>query len=451
MRVDQFVFRHAVYGPTVWLRGEPLSRCLADLEKSQWASPEALVRIQEDKLNLLVDLAVRTVPYYRERIDRSSLPRRLTLADMHRLPVLSKEDLREHRERLRAPGFRRVTVKTTGGSTGQAMTVLKSRMATAYELAAMWRGWGWAGVTIGDRQARFWGVPATAQARWRSRLIDFVSHRKRFTAFGMDDASMEGITTTLNRFQPDFAYGYVSVLHHYADYLDKRASRRFQPKAVIATSEILTSAHRLALQRGFGCPVFEEYGCGELGNIAHECEKGGLHLSAENMIVEILEGEAPAGHGRAGELLVTELNNHAMPLLRYRLKDFGVVADAPCACGRALPTLASVAGRAYDLVYNREGKLFHGEFFMYILEDAKKKGLGIDGFQVVQMDAEQFLIRVRPGAGYGTDAEAFVTRRIRDGYGAYAQVSFETVADIPREPSGKLRLIIGAPDPQHRN
>lgn len=443
MRFDQFLFRHAVYMPAVWLRGEPLSRCLAELNATQWMPYERLVQLQEEKLTSLVDFAAAHVPYYQSRIDRSRHPKRLTVSDIRNLPTLSKEDLRDRPLELRAVNVGRTTTKTTGGSTGQAVTVSKSRLSTAYELAAMWRGWGWAGIAIGDRQARFWGVPLSSTARGRARLIDFVSHRKRFTAFGMTPGEMANITRTLNRFRPDYAYGYVSILHHYANFLEQSGARQFRPKAVVATSEVLTSTHRAAIQRGFGARVFEEYGCGELGNIAHECEHGSLHLSAENLIVEILQTDTQATN-EAGEVVVTELNNHAMPLIRYRLKDYGLLADGRCACGRTLPRLAAVAGRAYDLIYNREGRLFHGEFFMYIFEEARQQGLGFDAFQVVQLDSEHFLVRVRPGTGYGPDSEDFVGGRIRRDYGSYARVAFERVDEIHREPSGKLRLIIGA-------
>ena len=446
IRLDRLLFRHAIYMPAVWVRGEPLSRCLRELEQSQWQSQEALRTLQERKLNELVTTAVTHAPYYRERIDPTRHPKWLTLDDLDHLPTLTKDDLSKYWSQLRNPHIRRITAKTTGGSTGQAVTVAKSRLSTAYELAAMWRGWAWAGISLGDRQARFWGVPMSTRAHWRSRLIDFVSHRKRFSAFGMTPASMADITQSLNRFQPDFAYGYVSVLEEFAAFLSAAGGRRFHPKAVIATSEILTSAQRATISAGFGCPVFEEYGCGELGNIAHECEHGRLHVCSENVIVEVL-GTNTAATPKVGELVVTELNNHAMPLIRYRLRDFGYLTDAQCACGRPLPILGGVAGRAYDLVFNREGKLFHGEFFMYIFEDAKKRGLGIDAFQVVQQDTDNFLIRVKPGAGYSDGSERFVTERIRHGYGNYARVHFESVESITRERSGKLRLIIGAPRP----
>jgi phenylacetate-CoA ligase len=447
MTLDRAFFRYAVYAPVTWARGERYSHYLKQFEQSQWTDPNRLRELQERKLNALVDWACARVPLYRERIDRTQLPKRLALDDLPRLPTLSKTDVRDRAPELRAPCGERVTLKTTGGSTGQPVTIAKSRTATAQELAAMWRGWGWAGVDVGDRQARFWGVPLTSLGRWRAKLIDVVSHRRRFSAFSLSEADMAAYTAALNRFQPDYVYGYVSILREYASYLTTNGSAAFRPKVVFATSEVLTAQDRRAIAAGFGCPVFEEYGCGELGNLAHECDRGSLHLSAENLIVEIL----PKSLGSdSGDVVVTELNNLAMPLLRYRLGDVATSRADDCPCGRTLPRIAGVAGRAYDIVYNREGRMFHGEFFMYILEEAKQRSLGIQAFQVVQHDFERFTIRVQAGTGYGPEAEALVRDRIRQGYGAYAHVSFEPVPGIHREPSGKMRLIVGcgpAPGP----
>ena len=443
MSLDRLFFKYGVYYPVTWARGEHFRSYLAAFDKSQWADPTELRSLQERKLNALVDWACASVPFYRNRIDRGRLPRRLTLEDVSALPLLSKADLRDRAGELAADCGERTTVKTTGGSTGQPVTVTKSRTATAQELAAMWRGWRWSGVDVGDRQARFWGVPLTREGRLRAKLVDFVSHRRRFSAFRLSEADMAAYTDALNRFRPDFVYGYVSILAEYAAYLERSRARRFVPKAVIATSEVLTPQHRTTIANGFGAPVFEEYGCGELGNIAHQCEKGGLHVSAENLIVEI----AAEPGDTAGEIIVTELNNLAMPLVRYRLSDFGVLANERCACGRTLSVIRNVVGRAYDVVYNREGRIFHGEFFMYILEEAKQKSLGMQRFQVVQHDVERFTIRVQPGPGYGPETEAFVRRRITESYGAYAKIDFEYVERIERESSGKLRLIVGCGRP----
>src|SRR5207249_28486 len=162
-------------------------------------------------------------------------------------------------------------------------------------------------------------------------------------------------------------------------------------------SEVLSAHDRRLIESTFATKVFNEYGSGELGSIAHECEEGSLHISAENMIVEVLDGDRPCQSGEVGELVVTELNNYATPLIRYRTGDFAALSRAQCKCGRTLPFIENLFGRAYDTIRNREGKLFHGEFMMYIFEEAQRRNLGINAFQVTQLDLVSFDIKVVPG------------------------------------------------------
>ena len=338
------------------------------------------------------------------------------------------------------------TLKTTGGSTGEPLTLLKSPDAVARELAATWRGYRWAGIDMGARQARFWGVPFARTDRLRATLIDFVCHRRRCSAFDFDADNLERYARRLKRFRPTYFYGYVSMLVAFANYYrDRGVASPIRPRCIITTSEVLTPSDRALLEQVFGAPVFNEYGCGELGTIAHECEHGSLHVSDENMIVETLDGNRPCGPARKGEIVITELNNHVMPLIRYRTGDFGMLADRPCACGRGLAVLDHVFGRAYDFVVAADGRRFHGEFLMYVFEEAQRHEMGIAQFQVQQETLTRFLVRIVPGQGFSSRATSAVLERMRQYLGDAIHVDFETVTEIPREPSGKMRVIVGMP------
>jgi phenylacetate-CoA ligase len=446
MDFNHLFFKYGVYYPIVYLRGEHVRRHQEELSATQWSPAERIESLQNDKLAALLSAAAIHVPYYRDRASRAAAvaPERATQA-LDSLPFLRKTDIQQAGTRLLHDGHRGPrSVKTTGGSTGQAVTLWKSRDATAREMAAAWRGYGWASIDIGHRQARFWGVPLTAPQRLRARVIDLIGNRRRCSAFAFSDADLARYTRVLNRFKPHYFYGYVSMLDRYAAFLEQSRMRlEFKPRAIITTSEVLTPTHRLHLNQVFDCRVYNEYGCGELGTIAHECEHGALHVNAENLLVEVYDGERRCAPGEIGEIVVTELNNHLMPLIRYRLGDFGALSAASCRCGRALPVLENVAGRAYDLVYNREGRMFHGEFFMYMLEEVKREGLGIEQFQVLQDSFERFRIRVVPGPGYGEPARALIRKRFHEGYGDYADLEFVEVDAIERRPSGKMQLIVG--------
>ena len=107
------------------------------------------------------------------------------------------------------------------------------------------------------------------------------------------------------------------------------------------------------------------------------------------------------------------------------------------------PIIEKLAGRAYDMVKNKEGKIFHGEFFLYIMEDSKRMNLGVDAFQVIQIDYDKLKIKVVPGASYNKNTEGFIRNRIKDGFGHDTYIEFDKVEFIPREKSGKMRVVVG--------
>ncbi len=445
MNLNQLFNKYLILFPILFVRGEQFGHYLKVFEKNQWLSHDTLQMMKTKKLVRLINYARENVKYYGDTFQNIPIKSSITMDDFQSYPFITKSELVKHQSKLLSENYKGALVKkTTGGSTGQAVTILKSKSAIAQEFAGNYRGFSWANIKIGDKQGRFWGVPIAKKEKLRSKLVDFANNRKRFSAFSFSEQSMVEYIRILNYYKPVYLYGYVSMMTRFAEFLESGHYRLCFPlKAVITTSEVLTSSHRKLLERIYETKVFNEYGCGEIGTIAHECEEGSMHINDENMLVEIVDGNKPCEPNQIGEIVVTELNNFAMPLIRYRLGDFASFSNVQCKCSRSLSTIKDIVGRAYDLVYNREGKMFHGEFFMYIFEEVKKKGLGISAFQIIQDDYENFTIRVVPGNSYGINTEHFIEEKIKDGYGAYAKIRFVKVDEIKREKSGKLRLIKG--------
>jgi len=447
MNLDQLFFKYCMYYPTVLLQGEKVPQHLRNFRKTQWASSNDLAELQERKLRALVAHAKLRIPHYQRALRGIDVKPAFGLEDLRNLPFVSKRDLQMAQVEFTEPGTQSTLKrKTTGGTTGQPVFVWKTADAIAQENAANWRGFEWAGIDIGHRQGRFWGLPLARRSRLRAHTADFIVNRRRCSAFSFNESDMGRYTKRLNRFAPHYFYGYVSMLTAYAEYLSCSKERlKFNLQAVVPTAEVLTPYHRKLFTQFFGAPVFNEYGCGELGTIAHECEKGSMHINSENLIVEILRANEPCAPGEIGEVVVTELNNTGMPLLRYRLGDFASFADVPCSCGRGLPVIENIAGRALDIIYNREGKMFHGMFFLYVFQEVKRRNLGITAFQVVQNDLEHLVMKVVVNARYGSETERLVRKLIQEAFGEYVQVAFDKVEAIPRERSGKMRLVVGMP------
>ena len=293
VRFDQFVFRELIFRPATWLRGQDVFAYLRRMNATQWLPSSQLVDIQLSRLQALLFSARRESPAYAQRL--AGLPAKVRSLDALRdVPTLSKQELRNEHAELQSVRPELFCVrKTTGGSTGEPVTLLKTRSAMAWELAATWRGYGWAGVGIGDRQARFWGVALDAKGRSKARLIDFVCHRRRYSAFDFNVQSFTKYERRLIDQSPDWFYGYASMLADFARwYAGAGRVCPVQPRAIVTTSEVLSPDDRAIITRSFRSRVFDEYGCGELGTIAHECPAGNLHTSDENVIVEILRRSA---------------------------------------------------------------------------------------------------------------------------------------------------------------
>lgn len=431
--------RYFIFNPVLIVRKEWFYPMLTCFERYQYYHPDKLRYYQNVKLQTLLDVARTRSVYYRDRI-----PVGVDLQDLPSLDYLDKEALRKHGNDILTSKTLFCRRKTTGGSTGAPVTVYKDSRAMAMELAAAYRGYGWAGIKIGDRQARFWGVPQTSFfADTRARLIDFVCNRYRVSAFGYDDDNWLRISRALHRFKPDYFYGYVSIIRDFARFVGQPGNGfKIGLQSIVTTAEVLESIDRHYISDRFGCRVFNEYGCGEVGTIAHECEEGSLHVTAENLIVEIVDKSGnPLAPGNPGEIVVTDLHNTAMPLIRYRLSDYGMISLSDCACGRGLPVLEKVYGRAYDTLVNFQGKLFHGEFFLYIMEDAKKKGLAVDGVQFVQSLDFGLTVNLVCEDWTFNPLCTYIEERLRQGFDPKIIVAFKKCKTIEREKSGKLRVV----------
>jgi phenylacetate-CoA ligase len=441
--MNEWLARNMFYRTALAVRGEPVFRLLRRYERSQWWDARQLAALQDEALNELLRYAATHTQHYAYAARAAGLePSRLTAADLPRLPLLTKLDLVDRAAQLRAPSLPgTASWKTTGGSMGVAVRLRKNRRATAAEQAASWRSYGWYGIRPGDRQARFWGTPLTGRASFRYRMIDFVLNRERLSAFAFRRTDLREYFERLRAWRPSWAYGYVSMLVQFAAYcMDEGLPLTdLGLAAVVTTSEALTANDRALLGKAFGAPVYNEYGCGEVGPVMYECNRGRLHLISENLFAELIPAPIP-GCDEACRLIVTDLHNHAMPLVRYDIGDY-VVPAGPCDCGRGLPAFSDVLGRAYEFVESSDGTRFHGEFFMYHLEAARDAGMPIRQAQFVQDEPNHLLIRIVPARGYEAAHGQALAAALATKSGRRFRVDTITVDEIPRERSGKLRLI----------
>ena len=121
----------------------------------------------------------------------------------------------------------------------------------------------------------------------------------------------------------------------------------FQPSAIMTGGEVLLPEVRTLIESTFGTRVTDVYACNETRDIAWQCRHaGGYHINADNVLVEIVTGDRRAERGEIGEVVLTDLNRHVMPIIRYKNGDLARWATEPCPCGCRLPMLAEIIGRS---------------------------------------------------------------------------------------------------------
>ena len=432
-----------------------------EMEASQYWPLERLEALRLDRLRALLDHAGRHVPYYRELFARLGFePAGIaSLADLQRLPLLDKPLVRAHTEQLKHERARHLARFNTGGSSGEPLVFYIGRERVSHDVAAKWRATRWWGVDIGDPEIVVWGSPIELGAQDRVRALrDRLLRTELLPAFEMSERKLDGFVAAIRRRRPKMLFGYPSALGHIARHAEARGQRMDDLAIAVAfvTSERLYDEQRAAIARVFGCRVANGYGGRDAGFIAHECPAGGMHLTAEDVIVEIVDAAGRVlGPGEAGEIVVTHLATRDFPFVRYRTGDVAVLGDEPCACGRGLPVLNEIQGRTTDFVVAADGTVMHGLALVYVLRDLPE----IRQFKIVQESREELRVLVVAEAAFDAAAEARVVAQLGARLGQPVRVRVERVAEIAPERSGKYRYVVsrvnhaspvahaGAPEP----
>ena len=409
------------------------------LASSQFWSAAELRGLQTQKLRLLLRRAAQSSAWYAERLAHSPPASRFQLADLRHVPILEKADLQTHLADITGDG--RLLPGTheefSGGSTGAPVRLYHTAYHAAHVQADLERNFTMCnGYRVGEALAVVWGAP---EERGRiAPLKDLVANRLRLGGLALDGPDIGEYIERLRAFRPRLLVGYVSILSELAHAL---AEPLPSLRAIQASAETLTDEHRTVIEEAFEASVYNRYGAREVGNLAHECDAhNGLHLLMENNIVEIVdEHGAPLEDPEAeGEVVVTNLNNFATPLIRYRLGDVARVGERTCRCGRGAPLLASILGRTSGVISTPNGRRLHGEFFTHLFY-----GQPVRRFRVEQVTDAHLVVHVVPDAGYGPHVQDLVTRMIKDTGDERFLVDWREVAELARAPSGKFQFTIG--------
>ncbi|MBI1893816.1 MAG: phenylacetate--CoA ligase family protein [Candidatus Rokubacteria bacterium] len=424
-----------------WLLGKRTLARLFDLDRTQWLAPAALEEYRFERLRRLLEYAYAYVPYYRRVFDEHEVPPRRvqSFSDLRRVPYLTREMVRAHQGELRP----RVPVRgarpfSTGGSTGSPVTVFIDMERMAFSDASRLRAHRWFGLEIGVREIALWGSVRDLSRQGALRVLrDRLLNYRTLSAFDLGERALGAYARLLDRFRPAKIYGYASAITLLSQYLSRRGLTRAARslRAVFSTAEPLFGYQRALIREGLGCVVAEEYGSRDAGLIANECPAGGLHVNAEGIHAEVL---GPSGE--AGELVITNFDTPAMPIIRYRTQDIGVLGRAGCRCGRTLPVLAGIQGRSTDFLVTPDGRVLHALAAIYILREIP----GVQEFQILQESLNRVIVHVVPCVTFGEGQLGAIRAAMQGLMGPGVLVDVVSTSCIDRPVSGKHRYVISA-------
>ncbi len=431
------------------LKRRPTVRLWRELERSQWLPIDALRARQAEALGRLMDHAWASVPFYRDRWREAGVaPGDVrTPDDLPRLPIFNSTDLRGTQETRSSTAPPLPTIKkTTGGSTGRPLEFGFDDLSERWRVAVKMRGYQWSGYRPGDRALHFWGsLPVKRSAKQLRKIgLDRLLRRDHYFDCGrVDDAVLADVVAGIRRLRPQAIVCYSQAGVALARYVLEQRARSWDPIPVVCGAETLTPGDRAVLVEAFGPGVYETYGCREVMLIAAECPAhAGMHLSMENLVVELVvrEGgaERPAQPGEVGEVVLTDLHNHGMPFIRYANGDLAVAAPpGRCECGRELPRLERVEGRVTETLRDGAGRRVNGLLFNIVLTALPT---GVRQWQVVQHRDGSVTLKVIPT----TALDESMRQRVLDATSKYLSgvpVRLEVVSEIPPSPAGKRPLV----------
>jgi phenylacetate-CoA ligase len=305
----------------------------------------------------------------------------------------------------------------------------------------------WSGWRFGERVARLWGGPTHRKRGWRGLLRNEVLERAVWLdTLHLDEPALAAFAEQLRRRPPSLLFGHAHSVYLFAEYLRQAGGAPIRPRGIITTAMVLHPWQRRSIEDVFGCPVTNRYGCEEVSLIACECEQhDGLHINADSLYVEVIRDGRPAEPGEPGSVVITDLANRAMPLLRYQVGDVAVRSERRCPCGRGLPLLEQIEGREADYVTTPAGELISG---ISLTDHFACRVPGIVQLQIIQETLRQFRFRVVRGPDFGPHSLEQMRALVVERFGPDVAWECQYVERIPQEPSGKYRFCISkVPNP----
>ena len=393
------------------MRGADLLGKLKEIESAPFRSPDEIREQQFRDLRAILGHAEAHVPYYRALFRRLGMKSQdiRTWDDFSRIPILTKDVIRENQPDLVREDvpLKSLCPHFSGGSTGVPLKFFRSREYMLASDAGTYRNLAQCGWHPGEMIAFFWGGndKLYAMSRLEFEVRQIIRRQYQFDPFFAGEKDMANWEKIFARIRPRVILGYASTIARFASFLESKGKTIGGVKGTFTTAEKLYQPQREAIERVFGCKVFDSYGSSEVQNIAAECALGRMHINADFVAIEEdkAEGDAPR------PFLLTSLQNYSMPFIRYRNEDCGYLSSDACSCGNNFPLMRLEIARTSDNFLFPGGRVVHGEFFTHLMYGSD----GIINFQFHQTAIDEIDLLIVPGPGHAAERQAKIQDSIR--------------------------------------
>ena len=432
-----------------WMISKKSKNIYYSLKKTQWLSQEKIISLQEYRLNRLITHAYNHVPYYRNLFNNLKLkPYDITsIKDLKKINFLSKTDVRENlffdlfSDNHQKNNLYKIS---TSGSTGEPFIIYVDRAQLEFRFATTLRCLEWTGWKFGDKQVRLWHqtIGMSFIQTIKEKLDALLMRRLFIPAYEMNEKSLKHFVHKIIRYNPILIDGYAESFNFLAQYLAKNNIPTFNPKAIMTSAQMLTDDVRNLIQSKFNCKVYDKYGSREFSGIAYECEyQTGHHIMGESYIVEIIKDGKPAKPGEIGEVIITDLNNFSMPLIRYRIGDLAVAMDNSknCRCGRGLPRIGKIEGRTQAIIVGANKTWLPGTFFSHFF---KEYDYIIRQYQVIQRKEDSIELKIIKGKQFNEKLFNEILIKLKKILGKKTEIIPFFVNEIPMLNTGKRTAVI---------
>ncbi len=413
-------------------------------EQSQYWPRQQLEDYQWLRLKALLEHAYATVPYYQGIFqERGLTPDSFKdISDLTRLPILSRDLIRQHQDELFSSRFpRERTIEfATGGTTRRRMPFFRDQESHNTKMGAAWRFEGYMNRRPCDKVCFVWPVHIDLDPN-ESRLAHFknryLNRELMLSAGAASEEILERLYRIAMAFRPEFLKAFPNALDRFAEFIKANNYPGPQVKAIMSTGEALQPFHETKFRELFGAPTFNMYGSREVGNTACQCElRRDLHIAMETSVIEFIKDGKPAPHGIEGEIVITDLTNYGFPLIRYALEDHGCSLAENCTCGRSLALMSPGVGRLLDRYIAPDGTRHSA---LALSATIAEEGPSVGQIQFIQKSLTQYHLLVTNDPPVTEEIRSHIRKMMHYLISPAIEVTIEPVDELPREPSGKIR------------